>query len=251
MLTEEAVSTKWFKELDRIYPFPTDYVSIDIESTGLDSVGDLIIQVGHCCVVGGKTITDKQYFDIVLDWTRSGFIDQKLLKERLAYLSRHMAASDKRMHLTYDNLKYGSDPVMVLRNYYNFLLKTQKDGIPIVAHNGLKFDVPVLSRNFIRFLPPEYNFSFLDAKIYDTGIIEKAYQNGLLPYVREPMVEFYRRVYDKFNNGKKWSLTNYCVGHYNLDKEFNLDMTKAHTAGFDAYITHLLFEKYRSFTQHA
>lgn len=118
-----------------------------------------------------------------------------------------------------------------------------------VAHNGYRFDYPMIKKNMARYIGVE-NFSFGPGGLFDTGIVEKANQMEDNPTVwpkpKELLSAYFMRVGSYRVAGVPWSLDDHCVPTYQLDRKYSLDMEKAHSAEFDAYLCHLLMEEWRS-----
>jgi DNA polymerase III alpha subunit (gram-positive type) len=113
----------------------------------------------------------------------------------------------------------------------------------LVAHNGITFDLPVISQHFKRFLKLDY--LFLPDETWDTGAMEKGSQLDEILCLGEAPADFAYRVITRTGDGVHWSLHEHAIQKYGLAERFKLDLEMAHTAPFDAYVTHLLFEEFR------
>ncbi len=112
-----------------------------------------------------------------------------------------------------------------------------------VMHNGYNFDAPRLCTHFERWLNAPLDFG--PNSIWDTGMIEKACQLNSVPDPRETMRAWARRVGGVRAKGVMWALDAHCVPKYDLEARHGLATADAHGAGYDSYVTHLLFEHYR------
>lgn len=231
----------WFRTMkERYMSFPDNYIVIDTETTGLRFGEDLAAQIGVCLVSGRNMVANES---TVLDWTRCRNVDQDWLRWRMNKTRDDMAAKGKVCRMTYERLqKEGQDPVVVLKKYASILEEARAHGHSYVGHNIWGFDIPILQPIFDRHGPP---FSFGSENIIDTGIMEKASQLKAFPRPGETLSAFYTRIKKQVAEGVYWALSDRCIPKYRLDVAYKLDMAKAHDAGFDCYITHLLFEKYR------
>jgi DNA polymerase III epsilon subunit-like protein len=232
----------------RFVNFPSDYLVIDTETTGVEIKKDLITQVGHCYVRDGKPIDQGAF---VLDWTRHPQIDQKWLAQRLEACKRHVEIdkyngqpSGRTYHMSYARMRdEGSDPEAILREYCSWFKDVRQQRLFFVAHNGYHFDCQLFAEHFSTFVKESFHFD--DYEVFDTGMVEKAAQASVGIWPEETPKAYSRRVYSMWLRGVKWNLDKACVPKYGLDKDHNLHMDEAHDAGYDSYVTHLLFECFK------
>jgi DNA polymerase III epsilon subunit-like protein len=109
----------------------------------------------------------------------------------------------------------------------------------IVGHNMFNFDIPFLTATAQRF---GLNLGFRQDEQLDTGLLVKAMQLRMYPGTDERLYNYYRRVGD-LRAGVKWSLDRYCIQRFGLDKKHDVDALKAHDAGYDCFLTHLLLKE--------
>lgn len=131
----------------------------------------------------------------------------------------------------------------MLRAYCELVEAQRAAGFKFVMHNGYNFDAPRLCNHFQRWLSRAVEFG--PDEIWDTGMIEKALQLNAVPDRGESMRAWSRRVGGVRAKGVMWALDAHCVPKYGLVESHGLDESEAHGAGYDAYVTHLLFEVYR------
>lgn len=231
----------------RFHGFPNNYLVIDTETTGVDFKDDLIWQVGHCLVKDG-TVADRGNF--LLDWTTHPAIDQAWLRQRLidtkqaVEYTRDGHPTGKTYHINYDRMAAeGVAPEPVLQQYLEWFKEIRESRLFFIAHNGYHFDANMLESHFRRFLKDPWAFN--DWEMFDTGMVEKAAQSSLVPWAGETVRDFSRRAYAQWLRGIRWALDTHCVPKYDLVAKYGLDMSAAHDAGFDAYVTHLLFSTWR------
>lgn len=240
-------AARWFRNWALQYDgFPDDYLTIDVESSGPCTSKDLVIQVGWCKVVNRKPVENT---GIVLNWDRSPFVDTRWLRRRMDDTAKYMAEHRGKVYpWSYDVLKEGDPPVAALTSFLDRLSEARENNLLIVAHNGISFDLPVLVNHFRRFLKIHYQFH--PDEVWDTGAMEKASQISEYLCQGEMAGDFaYRLVLRSNDYGVRWSLHDHCVPKYGLDERYELNMEKSHTAPFDAYLTHLLFEEYRTLAE--
>lgn len=236
----------WFRDWAVQYDgFPEDYLVIDTETTGRDVDKDLILQLGWCQVVNRRVVDND---GVILNWGRKPYIDPSWVARRMG----QTAAEMKKKHMVYpwdmDVLSHGQNPVEALTDFLERLCDVREKGQVIVAHNGVSLDFPIISSHFRRFL--KLNFEFQPEEVWDTGALEKACQLDEFLYGSELPGDFAWRVIERnTDRGINWSLHEHVIPKYNLTVRYNLDLLKSHTAPFDAYVTHLLFEEFRTLAE--
>lgn len=233
---------RWLKLFqDRYGGFPRNYCVLDIETTGLDPEVDLILNIGHVIVRDGRAVSRMESF---LDWTRDSRVDHDWLQDRMESTRWEMAQRGREYKMSYEKLvRCGEDPVVVLQRYHDLIKDQQKEKSAFVMHNGYNFDAPWLCTHFHDWLGERLEFG--PNEIWDTGMIEKACQLDSVPDLCESMRSWAKRVGGIQAKGVKWSLDAHCVPKYDLERRFNLNVADAHGAGYDSYVTHLLFEEFR------
>lgn len=234
----------WFKQFrEHIGNFPDGYVLLDIESSGISQSEDLPTQLGYGIVEDRRI---KTMVSVVLDWTVHPAIDQRWLRERMEQMNARMIKKGSKPLSYRDLLRYGHHAPSALTHAIEFLSSARKQGLHILTHNGVAYDLPFLANSALRFC--NRHLVVNQTKLLDTGIMEKASQLGLLPNPGETTTAFYRRVHRKWSKGAMWSLTNHCIPKYNLEpkmKEHGLTIDNMHDAVSDCVVTHLLFEEMR------
>lgn len=234
------------KALGRAFDaFPDNYAVFDVETSGVDKSLDLVCQLGYCLVVDGK---EQERICWDLDWSDPALVDQRWLRDKLLYTKEQVEMKDgtptgKTYHVSYERMREGVPPVEALREFLDLLIHMREEGFVFVAHNGVNFDAPILANHFKRWLGED--FAFGPNEIWDTGMIEKAIQLNMVPEPGDTFRSFAGRVGGVRAKGVYWALDRHCVPKYDLAKRFGLDMDMAHDAGFDCYVTHLLFEDYK------
>lgn len=234
---------KWQMEAQ---PFPNDYIAFDLETTGFQPEDSLIVQIGHCRVENRKPVDRGS---VILDWTKSADLDQDWLKLKLEDTKAQIELADgestgRQFPFTYERLKNeGISPDEALNKYSEMFKKAKAAGIRFVGHNAIGFDSIFIESHFKLI---NSDFVFDDRDIIDTGIIEKANQLDKFPWEHESNRAFSKRIRGIAAKGLCWNLDNCCVKKYALDKKYGVKLDDCHSADFDAYVTHLLLEEFRS-----
>ena len=113
-----------------------------------------------------------------------------------------------------------------------------------VGYNNLAFDVKFLNTDLANH---GHSFRLEDAEEIDVGMLYKAKEMGVHMYPGEGVLSFFRRI-SGMRSHVKWNLA-LAVKNLGLADKYQLDLTRAHDAGYDAYVTFLLFEELRKLAE--
>ena len=216
-------------------PWPDDYLVVDTETTGLDPDADWPVQVGWCAVAGRRPLVNAA---AALNWPDA--LPAPALasfEDRLWRTARKMAARGNRYPWTVALLREkGVQPAAGLARAF----AARPPGGHYVAHYGWGFDYPLVGRvaadlGLDDFAPPHEH-------LWDTAMLVKACQTGLVPKPNEPLRRFLGRLNDAAPRGR-YSLTA-CVSIFDLAAA-GAAAKEAHDAGYDAWLSHLVFERLR------
>ncbi len=136
----------------------------------------------------------------------------------------------------------GFDRREVMAALCDVIQDAHKDGLWVVGHNVLRYDLPVLQNEFFR---EGLLWIWRDLKVLDTGAVVKAAQISERPHYNESFDGFQLRV---LNTPRKvaWSLDKYCVAAYAL-AEYGVDTRLQHySAGYDCFVTAALCHRLQS-----
>jgi len=242
------VIDRWSPQFRALYggEFPVDYCCIDTETTGSNPDHDLILEFGWCLVHDREVASQG---NLVLNWTGHAVVPEAWLRGQLERIANVMTEQGKPWRLTPSVLKReGVEPTEGLELILSFLDGVREAGTLLVAHNGYAFDQKMLAANFAAFLGVE-GYRFGENGCIDTGAIEKAGQSeraDLLPTDEDTLESYFRRVTSARLKGVRWALDAHCVPKYGLDRHYGIDTSLCHTAGYDAYVCHLLMETFRA-----
>ncbi len=229
----------------RALPMPKNYVVVDLETSGFEINKDLILSIGHVAVEGGKIVS---HTDTYLNWPDSGLVDPAWLRDKMEYTRRSMEEKGTNCPMRYHFLQErGVDPKTALRLYLDMFRDFERKGDAFVLHNGINFDIPRLQHHWNLYLDDTMTFG--PNSVWDTGAMEKACQLNILPDPADSVYSWSKRVGATRAKGVFFSLDRHCVPKYGLTEKHALDMTHAHGAGHDCFVTHLLFEQYRQFLE--
>lgn len=225
---------------------PLNYCSWDLETTGFGKQ-DLIVEFGHCIAHDGIAA---HKMTAVLDWTKHPKVDQAWLKEKLDYVKQMVEFKDgkptgKKYQMTYERMQEeGQEPEKVLEFYFDLFWKLRQNGGFWIGQNLLSFDERVFDQHLKEFVGFEWKFK--DDEVFDVGAIHKATHLKLLPYKDETLRTYMNRVNHCHTKGFKWNIEA-CMEHYKLREKYAEQLAggDCHTAGFDSYVCHLIFEEQR------
>lgn len=214
-------------------PLPPSYLAFDMETTGLAEI-DVPVQLGWAIVYDGQPVHVAAQ---AIDW--SARHNDQFMDSRLALVKEAIYKRDGAHYpFTAAGLRANGRPYQeVLSEFVSLHDEAAKAGLPLVCHNGLRTDVPILDRTLSRYM----NARFQTAGYFDTMAIERALQVRNMPMAGETWDSFCRRAYHSGGSRIKSSL----IGHCSLKYALAADLSRAHQADFDCQLTHLLVEAYR------
>jgi DNA polymerase III epsilon subunit-like protein len=225
--------------------WPDDYLSVDLETCGGLSPSDpyfLPVELGWCLVEGRRVVSNDA---VVLNWLDVPGLDYTRIVRALAKTRGEMRALGYGYRFTPTVLMdEGVDPARGLRCLADLVRDTIDGGGMLVGHNIVVFDYPLLARCTPRWTRDAARFDPPLDRIIDTMCIARARQK---PDFGLPCPgEARRQWYDRLARGpEKCSLFEHAAVTYGVD----IDGTRAHQAGYDAYVTHQLVEKMRGLAE--
>jgi hypothetical protein len=210
---------------------PDNCLFLDIETTGLCSKEDLVIQIAFAKGLGPIQ-------EYVLDWTCHPAVNRHWLEQRLASTRQQIAQRHPDCPFPFDCLRLaqGIAPEEGLR-----LWKGQWDVQPrpvLVTYNGHFFDVPFLEQMALRFLNERWDMHH--CPFVDVGLLMKAAQLNWQWCAGDTPARFATRVYHCPNSrALPWSL-NACLKAWDLGREVPALRT-SHEADKDVAVLRQLF----------
>jgi DNA polymerase III epsilon subunit-like protein len=219
-------------------PMPEDYLVVDVETSGLSTEYDVVVQLGWLRAVGGREV---ERGAIVLDWSQvlDGH-DLRQLERRLGETAAKMSAAGKGRGWTLDRLRAeGLHPARAVDKLAGFLGRRPV----LVGHNPWRFDLPLLDKLAARLrglplgVPPN--------QCIDTAAMVKAAQSGCTPRPGETYRDYAARANAAGGNKYLSSLDRFCVGRFRLASRHGVDVAKTHDAAYDCWVCHLVYEDLR------
>lgn len=231
----------WSKAFRQSYgpALPFNYLSFDLETTGVSIAADLPLEIGHTIVRDGRQVNRASFY---LDWTRHEDVDPSWLRYKLDQVSKHIAAKGGEFGIDWRTLQTkGQDPESVLEFYFQLFADNRKARAHLIGHNAVNFDAPMLRHTFKHFL--DRNWWPNPAEIYDTGAIAKGCARCLLPRPNESLLAYCARAC-RARGKVRWALK-HLADDYGITRQHGFTSKQFHGAGFDSYVTHLVFEHQR------
>ena len=200
--------------------FPADYVVVDVETSGLNSHSDRVLEVGVAIV--RNRIMEMPAISWVTNpnFPNDNFEVPARITELTGITSEEVAET-------------GADPTFIFQKLQNLC-----DNKMILAHNGIRFDRLFLDEEYKRFgLPLSDKHQFLD-----TAALFKGWRLGMLDLLENmSFFDFANRVLEKRAYGVYFNL-----GHCCETLGVNIsDLGDAHRAGVDVVMVHRVLEKMR------
>ncbi len=191
-----------------------DYTVFDFETTGLDSQADRIIQVGLCQVMSDQVVN------------QSGWLVKQGRRISPDALQRH-GIKDADIQVR------GIDPAESLQR----LLAALNPAPHCIGHNVHRFDVAFLIAECERL-----GHGAPDCSEYiDTAALYKGHKLRRQPRPRESQQQYANRILSERVRGLKYSVET-CIA----DLVIPHDKSQLHQAGYDAYLTHMIFQRLRA-----
>lgn len=234
---------EWMTQVCRtIGPLPTDYLVIDIETSGLKIDEDIPVQLGWVLVADGRNFNSGHQ---LLDWSET--VDRYWLARRMKYarqqveFTREGLPTGQRYAFSLERLiNYGRPALEVLGEFFRLYDQCTADGMAVVCHNGLSLDLAMLNRARQHF----FSTPLRAERYVDTMALERALQIDRLPVAGDSWRSFCERVYRAGGSKIKSSLLHHCRPKYKLGSTLTQDL--GHEADYDAVLTHELIEVYRN-----
>jgi len=240
--------------VSQLGPLPVNYLVFDVESTGLDLKNDVVVQLGYAVVVDKKLVDCAHY---IPDWTHGkdkhycDWLENRMLTTKSNMDSRNPGQPSAYKH-SIERMKTHGIPVQeAFNNFMDIIRICKSHKFSLIAHNGLKFDQPMLNNNIKQVLGDDEAFEFekIGVGYFDTMGLERGLYSRITPYSDDSWMSFMGRLVNE--GGRIYSsLDRHCSNKYNLVNKYNMSGS-AHEADYDCKLTHYLFEEYRSMCENA
>lgn len=209
---------------------PSAYLVVDVETSGFHwnrkTKPDVVVQIGYAAIR-----------------------DRQIVKNDAFYVKRPPGTMGKEASevtgITDAILsEKGIEPAEIYPQFVHLMELYRSGGCMFMGHNMISFDAPFLAADLARQGIP---FRFSPNEYIDTGMLFKAAQLRTAPGLHEDLHGFFSRI-KATRSRVKWRLTT-AIERLGLHTQHGIDLNKAHDAGFDCWMTHLLFEELRSLAE--
>lgn len=223
------------------YGTPANYLVIDTETSGFSPTADVLVDLGWLYAQNDVVVNNGNW---LLDWSKVPGVSHAFIQEQLKRQSAAYAQIGRPHYYSWERLcAEGRDPREAIPQYVKMIYDAITSDTKIVGH-GLWFDQRVINGHTNEYMN-YYELPWQNAHVFDTGLLEKAIQVGILPEASEPLADFSRRVDDTPIKGIKWNMESHCVPKYQLRERFGMNMQFMHTAGFDCALIHHLLQTFK------
>lgn len=246
MRPPDNMSIPWRQAMRQYFAkgFPRDYIVLDTETTGVQPMADLVLQLGCLIVRCGQIVHQSSVY---LDWAGAGLVHPEWLQNKMSDTAAQMASRGATYRLDFDTVRReGKDPRIMIPALDTILRQGLDNGLSLIGHNMAAFDLVLLSRH-IRELTSK-PLLIPTTLVWDTGMLEKARQMNSVPNADEDQVAWFQRTYHR-RARVKWKLDGHCAETYGLWARSGLDPAAAHDAGSDCLLTHHLFQALQEFIE--
>lgn len=232
----------WIKQAcARLGPFPSRYISFDIETTGLSPNQDLLAQTAFLLFEDDKLVREETFW--VDHITPMLPVHRLQLEAKLADTRQKIESKPSRFNVKYavsvETMRSGvsvSRAKDSIRSWLNF---SRGERIPMVGHNP-KFDVRFMTAFIGDFQ------AFDDIQMIDTDVVERAVQAMPQQIQHRDWFEFCKNCSGLGGNKFKSNLSGWCADKYGWHERQMVDMNQAHDAWCDAWLSHLLLQEYKA-----
>lgn len=209
---------------------PCDYLCMDTETTGTSVSTDSIVQIGLCLVRDCK---------IVHDMWDTDYLSYTIALPAEKFIGKEAAVNVH--HIDYaKSQRCGVQPKEAYEMLHQVLMDTLSKGLMVCGHNLYSFDIPFFQNEMSRM---GITFRFAENQVMDTAMLVKAMQIGILPGENETAYAYWSRVKDFRAKGIYYSLDRYCIDRFDLVSKHGVSKERAHDAGYDCWMSHLLVEE--------
>lgn len=222
---------------------PENYLVFDLETTGLEFRDGVIWQIGMHPVMGGKPLAEKG-MSIFLDTPESTLRANTFeIKRRARAINEEYSPGEYAAAESGYIDEVRSQGVSRAEGFaaaIDMLSSYVSAGWPIVGQNLVHFDVPFFENDSLRH---GTGFRFPYEGVIDVGVLIKSAKLQMRSIARENLREFTNRVSSIRAKGVYYAIERFCVPYWQLDTRFGVDLHKAHNAGYDCWITDLIFRE--------
>jgi len=222
---------------------PEDYLVIDLETTGLNPASPAVLptQVGSCLVLGRQIA---EAHAALVDWGKSPHVDPEQFYADVEKTCTKMRERGAAGIAVAQVQEFGRPPQQVLDEYRAKLVACLEMGMPVVGHNIVAYDLPILERIFPLTFGDQGRMVFDLNRVIDSGMLCLAWFAGCVPPTVDWARDDYYSVIKQRQFKRKWNL-GHCVETFGLARKHAADLQNAHDALADCRMVHYLIEEFR------
>lgn len=200
--------------------FPSDYVVVDVETSGLDPYRHRVLEIGVLVVRNREISLPVISWVLNPNFPGDGFeVPQEITEFN---------------GITTEEVANGHDPLFVLPELQHCCKRKM-----ITVHNGINFDRLFLNEEFKRFTIEK---TFEKHQFLDTAALFKGWRLGMLESLRSmDFYEWANKVLETRAYGVYFKLE-YCCKFFEIDTS---DLGNAHRASVDVVMVHRVIERLR------
>ncbi len=200
----------------------TEYVCWDLETSGLDSKNDRILEIGAVHWKGDEIVKQKNWM-----LKHPGLKVSETITE-ITGITQELIDAE------------GIEPKKAIDELLDLLASVQWKNL---THNGFRFDIPFLLEAMIRDSTFDYSEREEVKKLlykngYDSAALYKGQQLGMTMKEGEPFMHYAKRVLDTKAYGVRYNVAHCC-------KDLKVDTAnmQMHRALGDVHLTNRIFQK--------
>lgn len=220
--------------------YSDDYFVLDLETTGVDFLVDLVLEAGWAVIRNRKVV---HCGGIVFDWSRHPFVSWDRVCSRMADLRQRFAEKGRTYHFTPERLQQEGIPAeQATQQLFAFLADMLNRNRLTVGANLFQFDRHMLDGFFHRYA--QQQLPWQQTTIFDVGLMEKAVQQYSVPFPEDSLYAWQTRIAKPPYN-VRWALDNWITPKYRLSIRHGVDNANAHGGAYDSLVIHRTYETFR------
>lgn len=177
-----------------------------MKTSGSELGIDVITQFGYCRVIAGQVQSPVSFF---LNWpAQLSEAEAARIQNRMRQVDVSFSQKGETTSATWEALSTGVPPGEGMQRIIDILLDASDRLIPVLAHNGVRFDMPFIDFEAKRLLGIDFS-PFVEDMVVDTGSLLLAAKLGTWLHAGESLEAFSDRVNAYMVAGVRWSLRSF------------------------------------------
>lgn len=192
--------------------YPKNYIVWDLETSGLESSNDKILEIGAVKVVENEIVEEK-------GWLLNHDIEIPEIITEITGITKAMI------------LKDGINPDLAISEFLEMFDSSNEN----LTHNGYRFDIPFLFKAMTEEQQVTYKEKVLNGCV-DSAVLFKARELDMDQRWNENFLEFAERVMEVRAYGVKFNVSHCC-------NDLGIEISDTHRALGDVKLTNKIYEK--------